>query len=125
MTVTRTQSIPKPTGMSHEYQHLARPELDTVLRNDLPAFIHKSFQTLAPAQTYHDNWHIQAMAWHLQQTMSGNVKRLLITLPPRNLKSISAVAFTAWLLGRDPSKRIICASYSADLRASMPRTAAR
>ncbi len=92
-----------------------RRNLDLVLRNDLSAFIQKTFQTLAPGQRYHDNWHIQAMAWGLQQTASGNVKRLLITLPPRNLKSISAVAFTAWELGRDPSKRIVCASYSADL----------
>ncbi len=92
-----------------------RPELDAVLRQDLSAFIHKSFHTLTPAQSYHDNWHIQALAWQLQQCASGKVKRLLITLPPRSLKSISVVAFEAWLLGRDPSKRLICASYSADL----------
>src|SRR5271166_489020 len=93
----------------------SRRDLDAVLRNDLTAFIHKSYRTLAPASKYHDNWHIWAMAWHLQQCASGKIKRLLITLPPRNLKSISAVAFAAWVLGRDPSKRIICASYSADL----------
>ena len=90
-------------------------ELDAVLRHDLTAFVHKSFRTLTPAQTYHDNWHIEAIAWQLQQCASGSVKRLLITLPPRSLKSISVVAFEAWLLGRDPSKRLICASYSADL----------
>ena len=97
---------------AHAY---VRQELDLALCSDLPAFIHKSFQTLAPAKRYEDNWHIQAMAWHLQQCAIGKIKRLLITLPPRNLKSISAVAFNAWVLGRDPSKRIICASYSADL----------
>ena len=92
-----------------------RRDLDLALRNDLAAFIQKTFQTLAPGQLYYDNWHLQAMAWYLEQTASGNIKRLLITLPPRNLKSISAVAFTAWELGRDPSKRIVCVSYSADL----------
>lgn len=89
--------------------------LDAVLRRDLTAFIHRSFRTLTPAQTYCHSWHIEALAWQLQQCASGKVKRLLITLPPRSLKSISLVAFEAWLLGRDPSKRIICASYSADL----------
>ena len=73
-------------------------ELDAVLRQDLEAFIHKSFHTLTPAQTYHDNWHIAALAWQLQQCASGGVKRLLITMPPRSLKSISVVAFEAWLL---------------------------
>lgn len=48
--------------------------------------------------------------------MTGDVKRLVITLPPRSLKSICAsVAFPAWALGHDPSKRIICASYSEKL----------
>ena len=37
-------------------------------------------------------------------------------MPPRSLKSISAsVAFPAFILGRDPSRRIICVSYSAEL----------
>ena len=56
------------------------------------------------------------MAWHLEQCAKGAIKRLLITLPPRYGKSICAsVAFPAWVLGRDPSKRIICASYSENL----------
>ena len=55
-------------------------------------------------------------AWQWKQCASGSVKRLLIaTRPPCSLKSISVVAFEAWLLGRIPSKRLICASYSADL----------
>ena len=41
---------------------------------------------------------------------------LIITLPPRTLKSIMcSVAFPAFVLGHDPSKRLIVASYSADL----------
>ena len=93
-----------------------RQLLELGLRHDLTTFIHRTFQTLAPAQRYHHNWHIEAMAWHLQQCAKGEIKRLLITLPPRHLKSICAsVAFPAWLLGQDPSRRIVCASYSADL----------
>ena len=77
--------------------------LNLALRNDLTSFIHRAFQSVAPAQSFHPNWHIEAMAWHLQQCFEGNIKRLLITLPPRNLKSISAsVAFPAWVLGRTP-----------------------
>jgi len=48
------------------------------------------------------------------------IKRLLITVPPRYLKSISgSVGFVAWMLGRDPSARIICASYSAKLAGTL------
>jgi len=86
------------------------------LRTDLSTFIHRTFQTVAPAQPYLHNWHIEAMAWYLEQCAIGAIKRLVITLPPRYGKSICAsVAFPAWVLGRDPSKRIICASYSENL----------
>src|ERR1700719_613057 len=100
--------------------------LDRKLRSDLKTFIHRTFQTVAPAQTYHRNWHVDAMAYHLEQCASGQIKRLLITLPPRHLKSICAsVAFPAWMLGRDPSKRIVCASYSADLASKHARDCRR
>jgi predicted phage terminase large subunit-like protein len=90
--------------------------LEVIYRRDLASFIHRTFQTVSPANVYQPNWHIKAMAWHLQQCQNGMIKRLLITLPPRYLKSICAsVAYPAWVLGHDPSKRIICASFSENL----------
>ena len=90
--------------------------LRLTLRHDLASFIHKTFLTVSPARKYQPNWHIEAMAWHLEQCLKGDIKRLIITVPPRHLKSICAsVAFPAWALGHDPSLRIIAASYSADL----------
>ena len=47
---------------------------------------------------------------------SGELKRLLITLPPRSLKShLASISFPAWLLGQNPSCKIICASYGDNL----------
>jgi predicted phage terminase large subunit-like protein len=90
--------------------------LDAVLRRDLASFIAKSFHTVAPAQPFHRNWHLEAIAWRLEQCLTGEVRRLIITLPPRNLKSVSAsVAFPAFALGQDPTKRIVCVSYSSEL----------
>ena len=46
----------------------------------------------------------------------GEIKRLIINLPPRHLKShCVSVAFIAWLLGHHPAKHVICASYGQDL----------
>src|SRR5690348_17664617 len=43
-------------------------------------------------------------------------KRLMITLPPRSLKShLISVAFPAFVLGHSPMEKTICASYGQDL----------
>ncbi len=89
---------------------------NAALRQDFAAFIQRSFQTVAPGIAYQNNWHIDAIAHHLRLCLEGEIKRLIITVPPRHLKSICAsVAFPAWALGRDPSLRIIAASYSTEL----------
>ena len=99
-----------------------RRDLKDVLRQDLASFIQRCFQTVVPGADYQNNWHIDAIAWHLQQCIDGRIKRLIITLPPRNLKSICAsVAFPAWVLGRDPTRRIICASYANELTSKHAR----
>jgi predicted phage terminase large subunit-like protein len=97
---------------------LERRLLELELRSDLMTFIHRVFHTIAPAQSYQHNWHLEAVAWHLEQCAKGAIKRLLITLPPRSLKSIcTSVAYPAWVLGHDPTARIICASYSENFAA--------
>jgi predicted phage terminase large subunit-like protein len=96
--------------------------LERMLRADLFAFIHRVFQTVAPGQRFLSNWHIEAIAFHLTQCMLGEIKRLIISVPPRSLKSICAsTSFPAFLLGHDPSARIICASYSQELAAKLAR----
>ena len=46
----------------------------------------------------------------------GEITRLIINVPPRSLKSICAsVVFPAWLLGRNPSTKIIVTSYNNHL----------
>src|SRR3712207_607398 len=90
--------------------------LNAILRQDLASFIRKSALMLSPGVTFQDNWHIRAIAWHLEQVRLGYIKRLIINLPPRSLKSISAsVAFPAFVLGHDPTRRIICVSYGSEL----------
>ncbi len=92
------------------------PFLDQAKREMLSPFVHQVFQLLNPGKQFFPNWHIDTMCYHLEQVEAGNVTRLAISMPPRSLKSIvSSVAFPAWILGKDPSARIICASYSQDL----------
>jgi predicted phage terminase large subunit-like protein len=86
------------------------------MRRDLLHFVRRSFETVVPGETLRLNWHIQAIVHVLEQVRRGNIKRLIITIPPRHLKSITtSVAFPAFVLGHDPSKKFVCVSYSADL----------
>jgi hypothetical protein len=90
--------------------------LDALLRTDLAAFIEKAYLTTAPSQPYVRNWHIELIADALTKCQNGEIRRLIINLPPRSLKSLCAsVAFPAWVLGKRPETRIICASYSDEL----------
>src|SRR5947209_7076448 len=90
--------------------------VNAACRNDLVSFVRKSFHVLNPSAIFYMNWHICAIAHGLEQVRLGKIKRLMITVPPRSLKTIMcSVAFPAFVLGHDPSKRLIVASYSADL----------
>lgn len=89
---------------------------DALLRSDLQSFIHRSFLHLNPGTPFAMNWHIGAIADHLQQVERGGILRLVISLPPRSLKShCVSVAFPAWALGRNPSRKIIGVSYAGEL----------
>ena len=90
--------------------------LHAILRSDFEAFVRKVFHTLCPGQTFVPEWFIAAIAYQLERIRKGEIKRLIINMPPRSLKSIMAsVAFPAFVLGHDPTRRIICASYSGEL----------
>src|SRR5262245_20197517 len=89
---------------------------NAVLRQDFRAFLHRSVLTLNPGGLFLPNWHIKAIAHVLDEVRAGRIKRLIINLPPRHLKSIIAsVAFPAFLLGHEPRRRIFGISYGTDL----------
>lgn len=67
-------------------------------------------------KNYKPNWHHEQIASALEKVESGEIKRLLIQMPPRHGKSqLASINFPAWYLGRNPNKEIITASYSSDL----------
>ncbi len=95
---------------------------NALLRQHFATFVAKCFTTVAPGKQYMPGWHILAIAHQLERVLSGETKRLLITMPPRSLKSICAsVAFPAFVLGHDSSRKIVCVSYANDLAAQHAR----
>ncbi|KJV56122.1 terminase-like family protein [Orientia chuto str. Dubai] len=89
---------------------------NSLLRVDLASFINKTFNTINPGIKFQPNWHINLIANHLEHATYGKIKRLIINIPPRSLKSICvSVAWPAWILGKNPTKRIIVACYAQNL----------
>jgi len=65
---------------------------------------------------YKPNWHHLLIADYLERVERGEIKRLIIEMPPRSGKSqLASINFPAWYLGRNPDKEIITSSYSGDL----------
>lgn len=88
----------------------------TLCKYDFASFIGKTLQTCDPSAEYIPNWHIDLIAEYLERVHTGDIRRLIINMPPRSLKSVCvSVAWPAWILGQQPHSRIIATSYAASL----------
>lgn len=96
--------------------------IQAALRQNLFRFVWKTFNTLNPSEELADEWYLKALCFQLEAQRRGEVPRLLVTMPPRHLKSIvCSVAYPAWLLGHDPTLNILVVSYGMDLAAKHAR----
>lgn len=90
--------------------------IDAISRADFYSFVQRIFPIVSAGSSFLPNWHVEAITYALTRVMRGEIKRLIITVPPRSLKSICAsVALPAFVLGHDPTRRVICVSYSEGL----------
>ncbi|VTS03333.1 terminase large subunit domain-containing protein [Tuwongella immobilis] len=91
-----------------------------VARRELLAFTEYTFPE------YASNWHHALLCSKLEQLFAGEIRRLMVFMPPRHGKSeLVSRRFPAWALGRNPDLELIAASYSADLASAMNRDTQR
>jgi hypothetical protein len=91
-------------------------QLHSLLRESLSPFIRKVFHEINPGKPFVDSWYLDAIAHRLERCRIGLCKRLIITAPPRSLKSLlTSVAYPAFLLDRNPAQRILGISYANEL----------
>jgi len=88
---------------------------DDLCRTNFLCFAIRAFPVLEPGKLDW-GWHIAIICRLMMKVYNGDVRRALICIPPRYLKTyLISIAYPAWLLGKDPKTRIICASYGTDL----------
>ena len=66
--------------------------------------------------------HHKIIADKLQRIASGELKRLIVNMPPRHTKSeFASFLFPAWMMGRNPNMKIIQATHTTELAVGFGR----
>lgn len=82
----------------------------------LADYIRAAWQVVEPNTAFVPGWHIDAIAEHLEAVSSGQIRRLIINVPPGAMKSLSCCVFwPTWEWTKRPSRRFLTASYSSAL----------
>ena len=90
--------------------------VDVILRNDLASFLRAAFAEVSPGVTLVWGEYLDLVSARLAKVVSGDCRNLIITMPPRHLKSICvSVALPAFFLGHHPSAEILAISYGQEL----------
>ncbi|MBS1832751.1 MAG: phage terminase large subunit [Acidobacteria bacterium] len=116
MTPLRAQHL-EVLMLLEERLRRERMKLADLAERDFHTFFqYFAWPVLEPFTKFQDNWHIHAMCEHLQAVTNGHIKRLLINLPFRHLKSrIVSQAWPVWEWIAFPHLQYLTASYSRDL----------
>lgn len=89
-------------------KELAQEKFMAFVKQVWPNFIH--------------GYHHEEMAKAFERVASGEVKRLIINMPPRHTKSeFASYLLPAWFLGKFPSKKVIQTSHTAELAVGFGR----
>jgi hypothetical protein len=78
-----------------------------VCERSLKDYFRQAWPILEPVTPLVDNWHIDYLSEHLEAAAGGQIKRLLINIPPKSLKSsLVSVMWPTWCgaLAIDPAR---------------------
>jgi predicted phage terminase large subunit-like protein len=82
----------------------------------LRQFVPQAWAVVEPSTPFVPGWHIDAIVEHLEAISRGQIRNLLINVPPRHMKSLLvAVFWPAWEWIRWPERRWLFSSYGAQL----------
>lgn len=85
-------------------------------RRRLGRFIEEAWPLVEPSVPYSSGWHIDTICEHLEAVSAGELRRLLINIPPGHMKSLACSVFwPVWDWLTRPSRRWVFASYAENL----------
>lgn len=108
--------MPSPIEVEAKLAAVQKEIQKRLYQRSLVAFVRKAWSIIEPDREYVHNWHIDTLAELLQKVSQGEIRRLLVNVPPGTMKSILiSVMWPAWEWTRKPELRILAASYSDHL----------
>ena len=85
-------------------------------RGSLRSYAEAVWDVIEPATAFVPGWHIDAICEHLEAVTSGEIKKLVINMPPRSMKSLLVdVIWMTWTWTHRPTAKWIFASYDEAL----------
>ncbi len=85
-------------------------------RRSLREFIRQAWPIIEPGTPYLDNWHVHAICDYLEAVTRGEVRRLIINIPPRHMKTITvSIMWPVWEWIQRPACRWMFASFAQGL----------
>lgn len=82
----------------------------------LARFNRLAWEIVEPATPFVHGWHNDVVAEHLEAVTAGELRRLIINVPPRTMKSLSTCVFwPAWEWLKSPQIRWLFATYAQNL----------
>jgi len=95
--------------------NLVKVERELATRS-LSEFVRQAWQVVEPSTPFVPGFHIDAIIDHLEAVTRGEIRNLLINVPPRHMKGLLvSVFFPAWEWIRWPERRWLYSSYAATL----------
>jgi len=105
--------------MNYEYLLKSNPMAELARRNLLDFVLYCK-------QDYVANWHHKLLCSYLDRFVKGEIKRLMVFMPPQHGKSeLVSRNLPAYLLGKNPKSKVVLASYSSHLASSFNRDCQR
>jgi len=99
-----------------ELEELEREDAKTLAQNDFMTFVRRMWPGFIPGK------HHEVVAKAFENVVNGHNKRLIINMAPRHTKSeFASYLLPAWFLGKNPNKKIIQTSHTAELAVGFGR----
>jgi hypothetical protein len=102
-------------------QGLLSQQVNTQCNDDFLSFVRLMAPTIV--SDFRMGRHIEVISEKLQKVENGEIKRLMVFLPPRSSKSVvCSKLFPAWYIGKNPEHELLTISHSDQLASDFGRS---